>query len=39
MHWSFEDLCIANEVIDMLDDAETRSADEARRKAKSERAR
>jgi hypothetical protein len=37
--WSFEDLCIANDTIDLLDDAEHRSAEEARRKAASERER
>lgn len=33
--WSFEDLCIANDTIDMLDDAEAEASDRARRRAES----
>lgn len=35
--WSFEDLCIANDTIDMLDDAEAEAAKAARRKSQRQR--
>ena len=35
--WCFEDLCIANDTIDMLEAAESEAADNARRKAENRR--